>query len=285
MDDMVAVPTVPRPTAQRPRAMIGMPWYKSSNPVTAFSVMGLVDRTRTALLLNHGDAFVAHTRNHVADNFLKSGFEWLLTIDDDMVVPFGNGNWFNAFTGFNLPMKFANLHTLDRLLSHGKKLIGGLYKGRTVGGKYMFAEGLQNAEVAKYLDRGPHDEIRPCRWVGTGCMLIHRDVFLDIEARFPVLSRAKNGGSGHWFTSSEHSLKNSVAELCKELESAVAEKRDATFDAWSKLSKALAVANNSSSLGTGEDVIFCIRAAAAGHQPFVDLGLLCGHVGTKVYGR
>ena len=35
----------------------------------------------------------------------------------------------------------------------------------------------------------------------------------------------------------------------------------------------------------GEDVTFCIRAAAAGHQPHVDLGLICGHQGSKIYGQ
>jgi hypothetical protein len=37
------------------------------------------------------------------------------------------------------------------------------------------------------------------------------------------------------------------------------------------------------SSGEGEDVSFCKRATAAGHQPHIDLGLPVFHVGYKVY--
>jgi hypothetical protein len=38
-----------------------------------------------------------------------------------------------------------------------------------------------------------------------------------------------------------------------------------------------------SQLGMGEDVQFCIRAAQAGHQPHVDLGVMCGHLGSMSF--
>ena len=40
----------------------------------------------------------------------------------------------------------------------------------------------------------------------------------------------------------------------------------------------------SSRLNSGEDQTFCRRAAKVGHQPFVDLGLVCGHIGSTVFG-
>lgn len=36
--------------------------------------------------------------------------------------------------------------------------------------------------------------------------------------------------------------------------------------------------------GTGEDVAFCRKATAAGFPPFVDKGLVCGHIGRRVFG-
>lgn len=56
------------------------------------------------------------------------------------------------------------------------------------------------------------------------------------------------------------------------------------FEAYEMLEKAAAEARVSAALGVGEDVIFCRRAMAAGHQPFLDMGLLVGHAGHCVYG-
>lgn len=287
----VVVTTVAPPTLARrgKEVVIALPWYKSSNPLTAFSVMGLIDRTRTAIMLNFGDAFIVHTRNTLADLFLQSGLEWMLTIDDDMVVPFGNGRWFNNYTGFQVPEPFCNFHALDRLLSHKKTLVGGLYFGRWRHGAAMFAEGMRDKTVQQALRKGPKDEIRPTRWVGTGCMLVHRSVFLDIETRFPHLARSREGGQrgGQWFTSSEHELGAVVRDALSLLE----DKRTPTgwdhetvWKVYAALHAGQARSKQNSGLGMGEDVQFCIRAQQAGHQPYVDLGLVCGHVGQEVYG-
>ena len=262
-----------------PKVLIAMPWQKSVSPVTATCMAQLIDRRRCSSALHFGDAFVAHTRNSIADTFLASKCEWMLTLDDDMVVPFGDPAWFRFYTGFKFPEKFMSLNALDRLMSHGKTLVGALYFGRSPKAPPVYNEGLQEADHAR---RGPHDVCKPTRWVGTGCMLIHRSVYEDIERRFPRLSRASNGGKGQWFTSTEASLLDSVAKIRDGLQ------RDATpagaFSALNQLEHALAVSNAENFLGSGEDVSFCLRAAAAGHQPHVDMGLICGHLGTFCYG-
>lgn len=281
MDAPVTVATTaPADKTTKPKVLLALPWYKSTNPMTAFSVMGLIDRTRTALLLNFGDAFVAHTRNTIADLFLQSEVDWMLTIDDDMIVPFGNSRWFNAYTGFGLPEQFANLNALDRLLSHGKTLIGGLYFGRHNHGKPMYAEGCNQDQEAAAARQSPTNIIKPTRWVGTGCMLVHRSVFTDIEKKFPRLARHKDGGKfgGNWFTSSEHNLVDAIARAKQALAAGD------NYQAQMALEQGTAAAQANSSMGMGEDVAFCIRAKQAGHQPFVDFGLVCGHVGDRVYG-
>jgi hypothetical protein len=265
-------------TSVAAKVMLVMPWYKTTNPVTAFSVMGLIDRRRTALCMNFGDAFVIHSRNSLADQFLASGLEWMLTIDDDMVVPFGDARWFKAYAELDdLPMKAASLNALDRLLASGKTLVGAFYCGRHRRGKPMYAEACNSAQEAKYAKSGPHDVIKPTRWVATGCMLVHRSVFLDIEKKFPRLARRENGMGGQWFTPSEQ---DAMAAMDRGRELLRAGKH---AEALVELDAGAALAKANSGLGMGEDVSMCIRAKEAGHQPWVDLGLWCGHIGSRCY--
>lgn len=281
---MVATTPTNSVTALNSKVMLVLPWHKQTNPMTAFCVAQLTDKRRTASMLNFGDAFVVHSRNTCADLFLQSNLEWMLTIDDDMVLPFGNATWYNAHTGFNLPEPFASLNTLDRLLSHGKSLVGALYFGRQPGAnKPMYNEGSARADHEADARNVPRNELRPTRWVGTGALLIHRKVYEDIEKKFPYLSRGPNGRGGNWFTSTEHTLMDSVDRTLK-IFSEGALTGDVAAKAMGILSAARTEAGRNSGLGMGEDVAFCTRALAAGHQPYVDFGLVAGHVGHKVYG-
>lgn len=266
------------------KVMLVLPWMKQTNPMTAFCVAQLTDKRRTASMLNFGDAFVAHSRNTCADLFLQSSLEWMLTIDDDMVLPFGNALWYNAHTGFALPEPFASYNTIDRLLSHGKSLVGALYFGRQPGAnKPMYNEGAARADHEADARKVPRDELRPTKWVGTGCLLIHRTVFEDIERKFPYLARDPGGRHGHWFTSSEHELMAAVGRALKVFSEGPLTGEHAA-KAHGILAAAQATARTHSCLGMGEDVAFCTRALAANHQPYVDFGLVAGHVGHKVYG-
>ena len=258
------------------------PWYKTSSPKTVFSLMSLLDRTRMAVMLDYGDAFIAHSRNKLADQFLKTGLEWMLTVDDDMILPFGNSALFKSFTGFKCADKFAGMNTVDRLLSHGKTLVGALYMGRWTHGRPVYAEANQKAEE-EWARKGPHDVVKPTQWVGTGCMLIHRTVFLDIEKKFPILARGSGGTGGQWFTSSEHDLKQSAVECLSILRDSTVPETVRVAEVLSKLEQGMHYSSRNSGLGVGEDVIFCRRAGQSGHQPHVDCGLRCGHIGEFVY--
>lgn len=255
------------------QVMLCLPWYKTTNPRTAFSLMSMVDRRRMAVSLDFGDAFVAHSRNKLAAGFLRTKMEWALFVDDDNVPPFGNAALYNSFTGFDLPDKFAGVHGIDRLMSHGKTLIGGLYRGRWPSSGPVFGEG---PSFQRYLEEGPRDEIQKTQWVGFGFVLVHRTVFEDMEKAFPDLARESDGSGGNWFTSSEH-------DLVKAVDEALAEHRDpARMREILELGQAKAAKN--SNLGVGEDVIFCRRAAQAGHPCYVDLGCIVAHLGEFPYG-
>lgn len=260
------------------KVLVALPWQKAAHPLTAMCVAQIVDRRRCATSMHFGDAFVVHSRNSCGDAFLASTCEWLLMVDDDMVLPFGNEEWFRTMTGFDFPKKFMEMNALDRLMSHSKTLVGALYYGRQPRGKPMYGEAFQPAEAA-FCRKGPHDLIKPTRWVATGCMLVHRTVFEDIEKRYPTLARGKNGKGGNWFTSTEASLATQVEAVATFLRNG-----GAASAAAENLEAALAVAKFENPLGTGEDVAFCLRAKASGHQPYIDMGLVCGHIGHCVYG-
>lgn len=280
------VPALPLSTVRvyGKKIMIVMPWSKTINPITAFSVMQLIDRRRTASMLNYGDAFIAHSRNTCADLFLQSDLEWMFTVDDDMLLPYGNANWYRAYSGWNwYPDPFASFNTLDRLMSHGKTVVGALYFGRHRHGPPVYAEGSIASE-ALYARSGPHDTIKPTNWVGTGAMLIHRSVFEDIEKKFPVLGRGADRKGGNWFTSSEHNLLDGVSQVHKMLSADGPMDGARALKAYEMIEGLIKSTQKNSSLGMGEDVVFCRRAREAGHQVFVDMGLIAGHVGHCVYG-
>jgi hypothetical protein len=265
------------------KVMIGLPWQKTVNPITSFCVQRLIDSRRATSFLHFGDAFVVHSRNHIAKIFLESTCDWLMMVDDDMVVPTGNADIYRAYTGFNFPKQFMELHALDRLLSHKKNLVGALYFGRqSLNGPAVYGEGAADSQEAAFARKGPHDICKPTRWVGTGCILIHRTVFEDIEKRFPRLSRKNGDGTGNWFTSTEASLVDSVEKTLTDVQSKPLTASSA-YDVLQRLNTALALTKQENVLGVGEDVSFCLRAAAAGHTPHVDLGLRCGHLGTFCY--
>lgn len=258
------------------RVLIAMPWYKSTNPATALCVAQLADKRRVGLMQNSGDAFVAHCRNSIIREFLKTDYKWMLWIDDDMIVPCGLPKLFRGYTGWHkYPDPFANFNTIDRLLSHNKTIVGALYFGRGPGGPPVYAEGMSYPEEARYARTAPLDLIKETNWIGFGCVLTHRSVFEDITKRYPHLEN-------HWTTSSEHNLVDAVDKIMRVLEEGTFTGEKA-LRAYEMLSTAQKQAQAISNLGVGEDVILCRRARECGHRVFVDMGLVAGHVGTKVY--
>jgi hypothetical protein len=264
------------------KVMIVLPWHKQVSPMTSFCVSQLIDRRRTATMLNFGDAFVAHSRNTCADIFLQSPSDWVLMVDDDMILPFGNAEWFNAYTRFNLPEKFAGLNAIDRLMSHGKTLVGGLYFGRYHNAKAVYNEAMSHPQEAEFARTAPIDLVKPTKWVGTGCLLAHRSVFEDIEKRFPRLARGHGKKGGQWFTSTEASIMEQLERTKQVLTGPLTSEK--AYKALEMVEGMSAIARHENALGCGEDVSFCLRASAAGHQPHVDMGLVCGHIGHCVFG-
>lgn len=273
-----------------------LPCYKTTHPLTMLSILGIWDRQKFGALFQHGDSFIIHTRENLAQRFLATGKEWSLWIDDDTIVPMGNAALYRQHTGFNIPDEFAGLHTANRLLSHGKTIVGGLYFGRHPYGRAMYYDALVDSpagvEENARAHRAPINELRPTKWTGTGCLLVHRSVFLDVQKANPHLSSMFPNEPFHFFTNASDGLYSRIekiqqlmtqATMCAELEdskAALGYLKDAN-----KLVEEgrLDTLQNSHHM-QGEDQTFGIRAGKAGHQSYVDLGLVCGHIGTAVYG-
>lgn len=279
--DAVAVPHAASVAFLKNRVMLALPWGKMTHPITAACVAELIDRRRTVTALNFGDAFVAHSRNSIVDLFLKSSCENLLMIDDDMIVPFGHAEWYRSYTGWSsYPDPFASFNVIDRLLSHGKTLVGALYWGRYAKANPVYAEGPRERE--HIAADAPCDLVKPTRWVGTGCIMIHRTVFEDIERKFPRLARGADKKGGQWFSSSEHNAMD-VIDRARNILSSGPMTAEKALQVYQVLEGGVADVKANSTLGMGEDVQFCTRAKAAGHQPHVDLGIVAGHIGHAVY--
>jgi hypothetical protein len=267
VDDLFSGNDAFSPVGPGREVMLLLPQYKHTNPATLFSLLGLWDRATMRATMHFGDAFIVHTRNKLAQSFLASDCPWSLWIDDDMVVPIGDAGWFNGVTNLNLPKEFAGQHTLKRLLAAKKKLVGALYFGRHPKGKPMFAEGANDPALAARIRDTRPATVQATKWVGTGCMLIHRDVFLDIQKKFPHLAPKRADLPWEFFSPAPDEV------LLKLAEAKTPEAQQELVEAVTKYRP-----------GTGEDVTFCRRAQVAGHQPHVDLGLIAGHVGGAVYG-
>lgn len=181
----------PAPTSdvnwRRSKLALMLPWYKTTNPVTAAMCMSIVkENPQTRIYLEFGDAIVQNARGKAAHDFIAGDCEWSLWIDDDIVAPFHPtlfGKW--TRTEGYWPKTSLNSHFLDKLFSANKKLIGGTYFGRSIGGGVQFD--TTKTQAVNYAKSG-QDGVFEVDWCATGCLLVHRDVYLGIQRACPELA-------------------------------------------------------------------------------------------------
>ena len=228
------------------------------HPQTQYCIQTLIDIGKGKIVLGEPesiyDLFMA--RNRLADRFLQSKQDWSLWLDRDVLVPCERPQWFKrqvpASRRWQNPM-FASLNTVGRLAQHHvtdktKKLVAGTYYDRFGRGVPMFAAGRSNADIQRGLNnQGPRDAVISAgSYAGTGCLLAHRQVYLDIMEKLPMEQQA-------------------AADL------RAAPWEGHSFDFFGKIRY------------QGDDVSFMERARLAGHQPFTDLAVCCGHLGDYGY--
>lgn len=180
------------PTWQGRDVSILMPIYLHTNGATLFSLMAAaLDCGKEGIRFDceMGDSMVYHSRNMLADRFLQTGATWSLWLDSDVVAPIGRPALIRKICGLpdSYPEAALEMHFIHRLLGHNKKFVGATYYGRQRSGKPMFREAIVDHE-ANEAARRIVDGIRPTSGVGTGCLLVHRDVYLAIQNKFPELA-------------------------------------------------------------------------------------------------
>jgi hypothetical protein len=178
---------------------VGFPCYKTTNPVTAFALIAMAldfGKDKIRFDMSIGDAMIYHSRNKIAQKFLETDAKWLLMIDDDIIPCIGRPAWMKSTvpSARNMPDAPLQRHVLQRLIGANKTLIGGAYFGRQEGAPLMCSDPSLTAKARAY-----QDEVAPVDWVATGCMLVHRKVFQDIEEKFPELKSPIAGGEFDYF--------------------------------------------------------------------------------------
>lgn len=216
-----------------------LPQYNRPHPSYMFSIMAMWDRTKMRLEHRANDSMIARSRNHIAKRFVESGCEWSIWFDDDMIFPFGNAGIYYTMLGGprHIPSEFLGVHTINRLTSWKKTVVGGMYWDRRGSGR-LIAGGS-----TPILSPIPSNTLAAVKFVGTGCLAVHRQVYLDIEKKFPdVINKNAPGNESGYF----------------------------------------APILDQSGRMMGEDESFAWRATEAGHPSHLDLGLICGHVGDAI---
>lgn len=222
------------------------PFNRDINPNIHFNIVALLRKCPWMGYQYKTNTIIQRARNLLAHDFLNSEAEWSLWMDSDMVLSFGDPGFIGIkMKGTKVPVANASINTPERLMSHGKTIVGGVYARRGVGDGLCIQPALhpQNDEdraLAKRLEQGPTNELHKVGYIATGCALVHRKVYEDIMALRPELAAKKEGEAFDFFGSHKTNEQ-------------------------------------------GEDIFFFRMAAEAGHQSFLDGGVFCGHLGIKCY--
>jgi hypothetical protein len=140
------------------------------------------------------DTMIARSRNVLAQRFLKSNALWSLWIDCDIAAPIANGNWFRWITAStNISNESCEYDVLERLLGHRKAIVGGVYASRRYHGQLVIQPEIkprshEDKLLANQIRRGQGQGLAAVEWLGFGCCLVHKEVFLEVQRRFPQLA-------------------------------------------------------------------------------------------------
>lgn len=147
------------------RAYFAMPSYDGQMMGKTFETMTLFLAQGTPLLSQcpyidqlPGESSINRARNRLAKKFLNTDCTHLLFIDKDII--------------------FDPSH-LFRILEHDKPIVGGLYCGKEKGAKWVINTIDENPVIGE-------DGLAEVKCIGTGFMLIAREVFEAMIANYPV---------------------------------------------------------------------------------------------------
>lgn len=231
-----------------------LPIYQSFHPDTHFTLFANYIRygpSKIAFPKPIRQTCIWEARNMaIRDAMNLPGVEDFIMCDHDMILPHGDAGSYNGHYRADLPQDLAGVNAIAQIMSNPPEMgiVGALYFGRHEFGKAQchmgFSSDSTNEELRGVTMRGPH----PDRWVGTGF----------IKIRKWVIEKMKDAiDSGMW-------------PECKPVDQLGKNSYYGYF--------------NPLSVGVGEDVSFCRRAAEIGIQTYVDTSIVCLHAGERYYG-
>jgi hypothetical protein len=110
-----------------------------------------------------------------------------------MAAPIANPDWYKWVTGAqSVPDEYMAYDVLTRLMGHGKAMIGGVYASRRVHGQLVIQPEIkprhhEDRLLCNDIRKGTARGLMGVDWIGFGCALVHREVFLEVQRRFPDL--------------------------------------------------------------------------------------------------
>ena len=133
-------------------------------------------------------AAVIEARNTLANRFLQMPTKpkWLLFMDSDIIPPIGVPAVQQQYFGIRFGNRFDSIDAIQRLVSHGKGLVSGIYFKKQATRVADFAEAITDKNVNEKAKQAPMDEIMPTSWAGAGCLLINRAVLERMVERGTV---------------------------------------------------------------------------------------------------
>lgn len=223
-------------TAPRPKAavMFGVPCYGGLvHDATLHGMLDAQARLREhdigfAYVTTRNESLVQRARNYCVAQFMKSDCTHLLFVDADI--------------------GFRAAHVL-RLLAHDRPLIGGLYRKKTLERRDFVVTWLPGETAPRDARTGAVQ----CAAVGTGFMLIRRDVIERMIEAFP--------GTRYLIHPDDVS-------------GAQADHAHALFDCW---------IDPVTRTYLSEDYAFCARWRAMGGEVWCDPALVLEHHGTACF--
>lgn len=144
------------------KLFIALPCHETVDPAFFLSCMNLkwaqTDASNVMVMPCMGDSAIGRARNTLTAQFLKTDATHLLFIDSDLVF---------------------DINHINRMLSHKEDLVGGSYfKKNETGMPQMVINTLADSPKTR------EDGLQEVKYVGTGFMMISRQVFETMIAEF-----------------------------------------------------------------------------------------------------
>lgn len=166
-------------------------------PPAVFECFSVLLRNHQMPLILKSETLLIRGRNIIVERFLSTKCEWSLWVDSDMLIPFGNAEWFKEKSKIsNLRPEQYGFDVLKRLLSHRQDFVGAVYAARTERSQMVIQpdldpRGQADRELADQIRKNQAYGLKDVAWLGFGCVLIHRRVFEAVSRTDPEIRNGK----------------------------------------------------------------------------------------------